>query len=342
VAEGAHLARALDAPRASEDAAGADAERGHRVSAGLAHRPRLAPGVDARDVLGAHHGALLRVAKRADRVVLEALHLKDEGVEVAAEGLVEKRWRGEVETDDLGTALVEVEGRPRDVDVARLPQAHVERAHRHVLGTRDETRGDGIRDVVDEPARLRRRIEEPHPVRRPVVEELARRVVLPRAEERVKAAAEVAMKAPRELGEIVTRPRHVRVMVVDVTAREVDRDLGLARCVGERVEPHLVHHRIPGREECFAQHRPTRERHRGSSNDDARRGHGACAASRRVPARWAEDQGSIRSAEWRNGGGPPAAATGSGWSGRASRVPASSSLVKRAVVVACVGDGGRG
>ena len=305
----ADLDGALDAAAPTGEVRGADLKRAIGIGTRLAQRARLAPGMEAPQRLGAEDRARALRAQAPNGVLDEATHVKDEGVEVAAEGAVEDWRRSEAKAQDSGAAGVEVQRRPLDLDEAGLPQAEVEEAHRHVLGAGDEPGGDTVDGVVDEAARLGLGVHEAGPVGLAVVEELVGGVVPALAEQRVKSAAQVAVKAPGEFGQRLITWRHARVVVGDEQAREVHVDVRVPLGIGQRVEPDLLDHRVPGREEGLAQRGTPHDGRRGAGNDDARWGHGGWGSSRPVPDAWSRSHSAFGGASGAAAGGPPAAAT---------------------------------
>jgi hypothetical protein len=70
-----------------------------------------------------------------------------------------------------------------------------------------------------------------------VIEELARRIVAPGAEQGIQRTAQVSVISPGEVGEVVLGGCRVGVVVGEIEDRVMDRDVGVALGVGERVEP---------------------------------------------------------------------------------------------------------
>ncbi len=136
---------------------------------------------------GPHHRPRARSAQPSHPLFGEPPHVVDELVEVAAELAIEHRWRRDVEPQPRGAVVPEVHRRTIDLDVADLPQPKVDHLLRHVLRTLNQTRGHRVEVLVDEVARLRGRVHQPHHVRRTIVEYLVRRVVALLAQKGVQA-----------------------------------------------------------------------------------------------------------------------------------------------------------
>ncbi|MCB9592738.1 MAG: hypothetical protein H6719_08395 [Sandaracinaceae bacterium] len=204
----------------------------------------------------------------------------NERVEVTSERAVELGRRRHHEAEHLGAVGAEVQLGSAHLEEACLPQPKVECRLRHVLGASDQPRRDRVQVVIDEVARLRGRIDQSHPVRLPVVEELSRRVVALLAQHRVETTADIAIQTPQELREVVRSRRDVAVVVADDRGEVVDRHAGVTLSVRQAVEADVAHAGIPRRQEGLATDRSTRDRRRRACDVDARRRHPGARCTR--------------------------------------------------------------
>ncbi|MGF1466735.1 MAG: hypothetical protein ACFCGT_11435 [Sandaracinaceae bacterium] len=150
--------------------------------------------MEAPQAPSADDGAIPSNTVRAHTAFDGAVEVVDERVEIAAKVTVEQGRRSELESEPPGTFGAEVDGRPIDLDEARLPEAEVHAPKRHALGTVDKASSDRVEALVHELLGLRDTVQEPHRVGLPVVEQLPRPIVVLLAEQRVKGAAQIPME----------------------------------------------------------------------------------------------------------------------------------------------------
>ncbi len=217
------LRSGLDVNEASGDAGGALLVARNDFAAGAPPRAGLAVRMNALDALHTHHRPLARRVQLADGLGLEPRHVVDQPLQIATERAVQLRGRLEGQRDVLVAFLrIEVEVGSANADGAAFPQAEIKDEAGHLFGSPYETGGHALQRLVDEVGGLRLGIEQPHAVRRAIVEELARLVVPLSPEERVEGATQVAVKQAEKLGPLLLVVRDVDVVVVDDLGRAVE------------------------------------------------------------------------------------------------------------------------
>ncbi|MGF1469660.1 MAG: hypothetical protein ACFCGT_26350 [Sandaracinaceae bacterium] len=195
---------------------------------------------------GAEDGTRPPGSMPSHAVLNEAVEVVHECIEVAAVVTVEERRRRQHQLKSRWPLGVEVHGRPLDLEVTGLPKTEVQTPQGHALRPIDKVGSHGVEPLVHELVGLRGAIHQTHGVSLAVIEQLARRVVPFSREQRVESTAQVTMKAPNELGQVVQERSHRRVMVRDNEHRVMDRDLSVALRVRQRIQPAVAHEWVPG------------------------------------------------------------------------------------------------
>jgi hypothetical protein len=225
----------------------------------------------AGDATRSERFALSLGAQLPQSLLDQTLHGMHQLVHASAEGAVEQGRRRDLQPQHLGLPVAEVEVGPRHLDVSRFPQAEVEDESRHVLGLFDQAGRGGVEALVGQGRALGAPVAQPHRVGAALVEELAGLVVALAGQQGVEGAAELVMENLQEQKELVVLGGAGDVVVVDDERGVVDGRAGVALRQGHRVQPRLLHARMPRRQKGLAHGGAPGDRGGRTGDNDARR-----------------------------------------------------------------------